>query len=135
MPGFTFLVGCADCTPPMQTFRDLTRRQHALEGHVTSHAAEPFVAATEHPNTDPAADTETFEPGDTVTFYGSTTDQAADHQQAVVVSARRGVDQDSLPVDGYLLQVPVTKDGGGTATYTVFAPAASVLRHGDAQPD
>lgn len=132
MTGFTFLVGCADCTPIMQTFRDPALRQRALDGHASSHAVEPFVAATEHPNTDPAADAETFAAGDTVTFYGSTTDQAADHQSATVVSAMRGVDQDGRPVDGYVLQVPVTKDDGSTVTYTVFTPVASVLRHEDA---
>ena len=126
MTTFTFLVGCADCTSVATTFTDHDRRQHAMDSHVPSHTVAHFVAATAHPATDPASDTPTFAPGDQVTFHGSTTGQAADHQPATVVSALPGVDQDGRQVHGYLIQVPVEQDGGTVETYNVFVPTASL---------
>lgn len=67
-----------------------------------------------------------FAPGDPVTFHGSTTGQAADHQPATVVSALRGVDQDGRSVDGYLILVPVWQGDGLILSYNVFVPTNAV---------
>lgn len=126
MTTFTFLVGCANCTSVATTFTDHDRRQHAMDSHPAGHVTAHFVAATEHPAAESGDTAQVFAPGEPVTFHGSTTDQAADHQPATVVSALRGVDQDGHPVDGYLILVPVWQDDGLILSYNVFVPAAAV---------
>ena len=127
MTAFTYLVGCADCTTVARTFTGHDRRQQAMDSHVPSHTTAHFVAATEHPATEPDSDAPTFAPGDPVSFHGSTTGQSADHQPATVVSALRGVDQDGRPVDGWLIQVPVDQDDGEVVTYNVFVPTGALV--------
>lgn len=123
MTAFTFLVGCATCTSVATTFIDHDRRQQFMDSHPASHVVAHFVAAAEHPAAESSDTAPAFAPGDPVTFHGSTTDQAADHQPATVVSALRGVDQDGHPVDGYLILVPVWQDDGLILSYNVFVPA------------
>jgi predicted lipid-binding transport protein (Tim44 family) len=131
---FTFLVGCANCTSIATTFTDHDRRQQFMDSHPASHVTAHFVAATDHPAAESSDTAQVFAPGDSVTFHGSTTDQAADHQPATVVSALRGVDQDGRAVDGWLILVPVQQDDGSVVTYNVFVPTnalASALEPAD----
>jgi hypothetical protein len=124
---FTFLVGCATCTDVARTFTDHNRRQQVMDGHVPGHVVAHFVAATDHPAAESSDTAPTFAPGEPVTFHGSTTGQAADHQPATVVSALRGVDQDGRPVDGWLIQVPVWQDDGPSVSYNLFVPSNSLV--------
>lgn len=120
---FLFLVGCPTAADVTQIFTDPSKRATALSSHTPSHNAAPFVAEIEHPENDPSAPAPTFNEGDAVTFYGSTTDQDAALQPATVNTAAAGTDQDGAEVDGYLITVPESDSG---LNYNLFVPPTAL---------
>lgn len=124
---FTLLVGCATGTDVTQWYDVPDTREQALEGHAGGHVVAPFIAATVHPQADPANPAPAFNPGDSVVYYGSTTDQGAASWPATVVDTVAGSDAEGKAVSGYLITVDVPHDDAPTITYNLFVPLTALL--------